>query len=84
MRTHDACVMMYTMKARTNVSIEPDLLDAARQCGLSLSRILEDALRTRLAEEAASRWRAENRDRIRDYADSIAEHGAFGDQFRDF
>jgi antitoxin CcdA len=72
------------MKARTNVSIDKTLLDAAREQGLQISRILEEALRERLAQEAATRWREENRDRIRNYAAAVTEHGVLSDEFRDF
>ncbi|MDA3950614.1 MAG: type II toxin-antitoxin system CcdA family antitoxin [Spirochaeta sp.] len=72
------------MKARTNVSVDKELLETARKHGLQLSRILEDALRLRIADEAAARWREENRERIRDYASTIDEHGVLGDEFRDF
>ena len=72
------------MKARTNVSLERALLDAARARGLSLSQILEQALRERLAEEEAERWLRDNRERIAGYGEFIAEHGTFSDEIRDF
>ena len=72
------------MKARTNVSIERTLLDAARARGLALSQILEKALRERLAEEEAERWLRENRARIAGDGEFIAEHGTFSDDIRDF
>jgi antitoxin CcdA len=72
------------MKARTNVSIERALLDAARARGLSLSQILEEAVRERLAQEEAERWLRDNRERIAGYGEFIAEHGTFSDDIRDF
>jgi antitoxin CcdA len=65
------------MKARTNVTIDRMLLEAARERGLSLSQILEQAVRDRLAQLEAERWLRDNRDRV-------AEHGTFSDEIRDF
>ena len=72
------------MKSRTNVTIDRDLLKAARDHNVSLSRLLEAALRKHLADEASRQWLAENRVRIRAYSDYVAEHGVFGETFRDF
>ena len=72
------------MKSRTNVTIDPDLLEAARRHDISLSRVLEEALRKRLAEEESRQWLAENRSRIQAYSDYVAENGVFGETFRDF
>lgn len=72
------------MKARTNVSIDRALLEAARWQGLSLSRILEEAVRDRLAQLEAERWLRDNRERIAGYGEFVAEHGTFSDGIREF
>lgn len=72
------------MKTRTNVSISPELLEAARAADLPLSAILEEAIRDRLAQLEAKRWLTENRERIARYGDYVAENGTFGDSLRDF
>ena len=72
------------MKARTNVSIDRALLEAARSQGLSLSRILEEAVRDRLAHLEAERWLRDNRERIAGYGEFVAEHGTFSDGIREF
>ena len=72
------------MKTRTNVSIERELIDAAREHGLSLSRVLDEALRTRLREMEGQRWRDANHDSIAAYAEYIAHNGVFSDGVRDF
>ena len=72
------------MKARTNVSIDRALLEAARSQGLSLSRILEEAVRDRLAQLEAERWLRDNRERIAGYGEFVAEHGTFSDGIREF
>lgn len=72
------------MKARTNVTIDRALLEAARERGLSLSHILEQAVRDRLSQLEAERWLRDNRERIAGYGEFVAEHGTFSDEFRDF
>lgn len=49
-------------KSRTNVSIDSDLLEAARARGMKLSALLEVAIREKLREAASEQWLEENRD----------------------
>jgi antitoxin CcdA len=72
------------MKARTNVTIDRMLLEAARERGLSLSQILEEAVRDRLTQLEAERWLRDNRERIAGYAEFVAEYGTFSDEIREF
>ena len=51
-------------KRPINLSLDADLIEAARAHGLNLSAITEDALRKRIAEEDARRWLAENGEAI--------------------
>ena len=60
------------MKTRTNVSIDQDLLKAAREQGLVLSNVLEEA------------WLAENREAIRSYNQHVDARGVFSDGIRRF
>ena len=71
-------------KQRTNVSIDPDLLEEARSHGIKLSPLLEDAIRRKLAEEAERRWLEENRRAISAYNAEVAERGVFSDGLRSF
>ena len=71
-------------KQRTNVSIDPELLEEARGHGIKLSPLLEEAIRRKLAEEAERRWLEENRGAISAYNEEIAERGIFSDGLRSF
>ena len=71
-------------KQRTNVSIDPELLEEARGHGIKLSPLLEEAIRRKLAEEAERRWLEENRQAISAYNEEIAERGVFSDGLRSF
>ena len=53
-RTYIVCVKIHK-KQRTNVSINKELLEEAREKNLKLSPIFEEALRQRLKEERAVR-----------------------------
>lgn len=71
-------------KRRTNVSIDPELLEAARSRGIKLSPLLEDAIRERLRQARAEEWRAENRESIDAYNREVRESGVFSDGLRSF
>ncbi len=71
-------------KKRTNVSIDPALLEAARSRGIKLSPLLEEAIRERLRQERAEEWREENRESIEAYNREVREHGVFSDGLRSF
>ncbi|WP_109468077.1 type II toxin-antitoxin system CcdA family antitoxin [Albibacillus kandeliae] len=51
-------------KRRTNVTIDSDVLDAARELGLNVSAISEAALAESVREARARAWAAENREAI--------------------
>lgn len=71
---------MSTKKA-TNVSIDRQLLETARACGINLSATLEEALAERIR---AQQWLADNREAIASYNESVAERGVFSDGLRNF
>lgn len=50
-----------------NVSLDTGIVAAAREAGLNLSRITEDALRIAVKREQERRWREENREWIADF-----------------
>ena len=81
------CYNNYTMKhtkARTNVSIDEQLLEQARAHHISLSPLLEDALREKLRKMEEEAWRNENREAFDSYAQFVGEHGVFSDELRTF
>jgi antitoxin CcdA len=64
-------------KQATNLSINRDLLDAAREAGVNLSAALEEALKEKVATAHREKWKRENAEAIAEYNDLIAEHGVF-------
>jgi antitoxin CcdA len=68
----------------TNLSIDRDLLDAARECGINLSATLEDALGERIRALREQEWLAENREAIERYNESVERDGTFSDSLRPF
>jgi antitoxin CcdA len=71
-------------KARTNVSLDPDLLDQARELNINLSATLEDRLREIVIDLRRQRWLDENRDALADANEFIARHGLWSDGRRQF
>jgi antitoxin CcdA len=69
-------------KRQTNLSIDEQLLEEARELGINLSQTMESALRGVLTEERARRWLEENRDAIESYNEHIERRGAFSERFR--
>jgi len=76
--------MIAHTKLRTNVSIDPELLELARGLKLKLSPLLEAAIRQKARELAANNWLAENRGAIEAYNEEVAEHSVFSDGLREF
>ena len=71
-------------KQATNLSIDRDLLDAARAAGVNLSATLEEALREKVAAARREKWKRENAAAITEYNELIAEHGIFSEGQRSF
>jgi antitoxin CcdA len=74
------------MSARkaVNVSIQSDLIDAARAENINLSAMLEAALKQQLGARRRDRWRADNAAAIEAYNRDVDANGSFGDQLRSF
>ena len=71
-------------KRATNVSIDSELLDEARELGINLSQTFESHLEVVVRESRAERWKRENAEAIESYNARIARHGLFGDRRRRF
>ena len=71
-------------KQATNVSINRELLDAAREAGVNRSAALEEALKEKVAAARREKWKQENAGAIADYNDFIEKHGVFSDSNRSF
>ncbi len=67
---------MSAPKRRTNVTIDADLLDAARDLGLNVSAISEAALADQVRAAQARDWAAENAEALERRRAWIDEHGA--------
>ena len=71
-------------KKATNLSLNSDLLKRSRALNINLSATLEQALKAKLAETRAEKWKIENRNAIQAYNEFVEEHGCFSDEFREF
>ncbi len=71
-------------KQATNLSIDRDLLNEAREAGVNLSAVLEEALRVKVAAARRDKWKRENAEAIAEYNELVSEHGVFSDGERTF
>jgi antitoxin CcdA len=71
-------------KKATNLSVNADLLNRARELDINLSATLEQALVEVLRQRQRERWLAENRGAIAAYNDHVENHGDFSDGVRTF
>jgi antitoxin CcdA len=71
-------------KQATNLSINRDLLNAAREAGVNLSAALEEALQEKVAVARREKWKRDNAEAIADYNELVAEHGVFSEGQRSF
>ena len=71
-------------KKAVNVSIQSELLDAARTEDINLSATLEAALADQLRIRRRDRWRAENEAAIEAYTRDVDQNSSFGDHARSF
>ncbi|MCW2306908.1 type II toxin-antitoxin system CcdA family antitoxin [Rhodobium gokarnense] len=72
------------MKRAANLSIDAALLDEAKGLGITLSQVLESALRDEVRKVRVERWQAENRAAFDSYAEAIERDGVFSDGIRGF
>jgi antitoxin CcdA len=71
-------------KQATNVTLRVDLAQRAKELGLNLSGLLEEALERAIREAERKRWLEENREAFEDANDHFAKHGLFSDAWREF
>ncbi len=67
-----------------NLTIDQDVLLAAREQKLNLSRLLEETLRAELSARTQNEWLRRNRDAIDGYNRRIEQRGVFSDRIRRF
>lgn len=71
-------------KKRTTVTVDGEILKAAKAAGLNLSATLEQALEQALLERRRRDWRADNDAAIEDYNMQIRGRGALRSDYRRF
>ena len=71
-------------KRAANVSIDEEILAAAKKMKINLSQTLEDELRKRVQAERDEKWRRENHAAIESYNRLIEKCGIFGEEFLDW
>lgn len=67
-----------------NVTVDQQLLSAARKHKLNLSKLLEDSLLDELKRREQHDWLDRNQDAIDVYNERIRKHGVFSDGLRRF
>ena len=70
------------LRKATNVSIRTDLLDAARELKLNLSREFETHLENVVRKNRAEQWLKDNREAIDAYNRYVEEHGVWNEDIR--
>jgi antitoxin CcdA len=71
-------------KKPTNLSINSDLLQQAKEHHINLSQALELRLTEILRDEKRRSWMEDNREAIEEYNRRIETHGVFSDGLRQF
>lgn len=66
------------------LSLDASVVAEAKAPGLNLSRIMEEALRSRIRKEKARRWQADNAGAIRLSNEELGKNGLWSDEHRLF
>ena len=72
------------LRRATTVSLDQELVDAARELDISLSRACEQGLAREIKATREARWREENAEAISQYNAHIAKHGLLLARYRRF
>jgi len=71
-------------KKNTNLSINSDLLQKAKENKINLSGTLEKTLEEELRKKEQQKWEEENREAIEHYNRNVEKYGVFSDGMRSF
>lgn len=71
-------------KRPANLSVNGDLLHQARELGINLSAVLEEALVAEVRKKQRELWLEENREAIAAYNEHVAQNGLWSDGRRGF
>ncbi len=69
-------------KRAVNLSIDAEILAAAKAQGVNLSQTLEDELRKRTQESREAKWQEENREALEAHNRFIKKHGIWSEKYR--
>jgi len=69
-------------KRAVNVSVDAEILAAAKAQGINLSQTLEDELKKRTQAALEAKWREENRDALESHNRFVEEHGIWSEKYR--
>ena len=73
-----------TVKKATNVTLNADVLNAAKALGINVSQVCDQRLREVVAQELDRRWRSEHADFITAYNTTLEQEGLPLDPWRTF
>lgn len=71
-------------KKPTNLTVNSDLLQKAKELRINISSILESALSQEVKNRQEAEWKVENQESIKFYNKKIEEIGLFSDGIRTF
>ena len=71
-------------KRPTNLTVNSDLLNQAKEQKINISSILETALVEMLKQRKRESWIEENKEAMETYNKKISEYGLFSDELRTF
>jgi antitoxin CcdA len=71
-------------KRAVNLSVDAEILAAAKAQGINLSAVLEKELRRLTEDERVKRFQEENREYFESYNAYIERNGVFGEEFQDW
>lgn len=69
-------------KRAVNLSVDAEILAAAKAQGINLSQVFEEQLRELTKEERIKRWQDQNREAIDAYNRFIDAHGIWSEDYR--
>lgn len=71
-------------KKTVSVTLEPLLLQQARDAGINISAVLTEALKQEISASGPERWKKENRAGLQELNRITDEHGLLSDDYRTF
>ena len=71
-------------KKAVNVSVDAELLKVAKEIGVNISKVAEDALRTATEPERIRRYQEENKSFFESYNADIERNGIFGEELLEY